>query len=101
MPSNKSKLECEELDYLYDAILSLKNKDDCYRFFEDICTIKEIKDLAQRLQVAKMLKQKKTYLDIAEVTGASTATVSRVNRSLNYGSDGYNLVFERIGYEEK
>lgn len=101
MPSNKSRLECEELDFLYDAILSLKNKEDCYRFFDDICTIKEIKDLAQRLQVAKMLKQKKTYLDIAEVTGASTATVSRVNRSLNYGSDGYNLVFERIGFKEK
>lgn len=101
MPSNKSKLECEELDYLFDAILSLKSKEECYKFFEDICTIKEIKDLAQRLEVAKMLKQKKTYLDIAEVTGVSTATVSRVNRALNYGSDGYNLVFERIGFEEK
>ena len=101
MASNKSKLECEELDYLFEAILSLESKEECNRFFEDICTIKEIKDLAQRIQVAKMLKQKKTYLDIAEATGASTATVSRVNRALNYGSDGYNLVFERIGFEEK
>lgn len=101
MPNNKSKLEYEELDFLYEAILCLKNKEECSRFFEDICTIKEIKDLAQRIQVAKMLKQKKTYLDIAKATGASTATVSRVNRSLNYGSDGYNIVFERIGFEEK
>jgi TrpR-related protein YerC/YecD len=97
----KSKLQSEDMDFLFDAILSLKSKEDCYRFFEDICTINEIKALEQRIQVAKMLKQKKTYLDIANATGASTATISRVNRALNYGSDGYNLVFERIEWEDK
>jgi TrpR-related protein YerC/YecD len=97
----KSKLESKEMDFLCDAVLSLKNREDVYRFLEDICTINEIKDLEQRLQVAKMLKQKKTYLDIASITGASTATISRVNRSLNYGSDGYNLVFERIDWKDK
>lgn len=88
------------MEFLFDAILSLKSKEDCYRFFEDICTINEIKALEQRMQVAKMLKQGKTYHDIAALTGASTATISRVNRSLNYGSDGYNLVFERVEWKE-
>jgi TrpR-related protein YerC/YecD len=96
-----SKLKTKEMEFLFDAILSLKDKEDCYRFFEDICTINEIKALEQRLQVAKMLKQGKTYHDIAALTGASTATISRVNRSLNYGSDGYNLIFERIEWKEK
>lgn len=76
--------------------MSLKTKEECYRFFEDICTINEIKALEQRLQVAKMLKNKKTYLDIAAATGASTATISRVNRCLNYGSDGYKIVLGRL-----
>jgi TrpR-related protein YerC/YecD len=97
----KSKLESAEMNFLCDAVLSLNTKEEVYRFLEDICTINEIKDLEQRLQVAKMLKQKRTYLDIASTTGASTATISRVNRSLNYGSDGYNLVFERIDWKEK
>lgn len=97
----KSKLESAEMNFLCDAVLSLNSKEEVYRFLEDICTINEIKDLEQRLQVAKMLKQKRTYLDIASTTGASTATISRVNRSLNYGSDGYNLVFERIDWKEK
>ncbi|MCM0650742.1 YerC/YecD family TrpR-related protein [Clostridium swellfunianum] len=97
----KSKLESEEMNFLCEAVLSLKTREEVYRFFEDICTINEIKDLAQRLEVAKMLKQKRTYLDIASTTGASTATISRVNRCLNYGSDGYNLVFERINWREK
>jgi TrpR-related protein YerC/YecD len=92
----RSHLETEEMDFLFDAILSLKDREECYRFFEDICTISEIKALEQRLQVAKMLKEKKTYLDIAKETGASTATISRVNKSLNYGSDGYNLILERM-----
>jgi TrpR-related protein YerC/YecD len=96
-----SKLKTKEMEFLFEAILSLKDKEDCYRFFEDICTINEIKALEQRLQVAKMLKQGKTYHDIAALTGASTATISRVNRSLNYGSDGYNLIFERIEWKEK
>ena len=89
------------MDFLFDAILSLKDKEECYKLFEDVCTINEIKALEQRLQVAKMLKQKRTYLDIASTTGASTATISRVNRSLNYGSDGYNLVFERIEWKDR
>jgi TrpR-related protein YerC/YecD len=97
----KSKLKNKEMEFLFEAILSLKDKDECYRFFEDICTINEIKALEQRLQVAKMLKQGKTYMDIANETGASTATISRVNRALNYGSDGYNLVFERIDWKEE
>lgn len=101
MSDIKSRLQSEEMDFLLDAILSLKDREECYRFFEDICTINEIKALEQRLQVAKMLKQGRTYNDIASLTGASTATISRVNRALNYGSDGYNLVFKRLKWEEK
>lgn len=97
----KSKLQSEEMDFLFDAILTLKDRDECYKFFEDVCTINEIKALEQRLQVAKMLKQKRTYLDIASTTGASTATISRVNRSVNYGSDGYKLIFERIEWKDR
>lgn len=96
MAEYKSKLENEAMDFLCDAILSLKNREECYRFFEDICTINEIQAMEQRLQVAKMLKEKRTYLDIASTTGASTATISRVNRCINYGEDGYNIVFERL-----
>jgi TrpR-related protein YerC/YecD len=91
-----SKLKSREMDYLAEAMLSLKTKEECYRFFEDIATIAEIKAFEQRLQVAKMLKDKKTYVDIANATGASTATISRVNRCLIYGSEGYNLVLERL-----
>jgi TrpR-related protein YerC/YecD len=86
----------DSVDYLFDAVLSLKNKDECYVFFEDICTVNELLYLSQRFEVAEMLRAKKTYLEIAEKTGASTATISRVNRSLNYGNDGYDLVFSRI-----
>ena len=78
-------------------IRSLENKEECYTFFEDICTINELLSLSQRFEVAKMLREHKTYLEIADKTGASTATISRVNRSLNYGNDGYDMVFERIG----
>jgi TrpR-related protein YerC/YecD len=85
-----------ELDKLFEAILNLKNPDECYLFFEDICTVNELQSLAQRLQVAKMLREQHTYLEIAEKTGASTATISRVNRSLNYGNDGYDMVFSRM-----
>jgi TrpR-related protein YerC/YecD len=84
------------VDYLFDAILSLKNAEECYIFFEDICTVNEILSLSQRFEVAKMLRNHNTYLEIAEKTGASTATISRVNRSLNYGNDGYDMVFARI-----
>lgn len=84
------------VDYLFEAILSLKDKEECYHFFDDICTVNELLSLSQRFEVAAMLRDKKTYLEIAEKTGASTATISRVNRSLNYGNDGYDMVFKRI-----
>ena len=92
-------IHTEAVDQLFDAILSLKNKEECYTFFEDVCTINELLSLSQRFEVAKMLRQKKTYLEISEKTGASTATISRVNRSLNYGNDGYEMVFERLHIE--
>lgn len=95
MQEYHSILESEEMDFLCDMILTLENREDCYRFFEDIFTITEIKAAEQRLHVAKMLYEKKTYQEIAHKTGASTATISRVNRCLNYGSDGYKRVLER------
>ena len=95
------KIRTEAVDYLFSAILSLKDKEECYTFFEDICTINELLSPSQRFEVAKMLREKRTYLEIAEKTGASTATISRVNRSLNYGNDGYDMVFDRIEKEEK
>jgi TrpR-related protein YerC/YecD len=95
-----SKLETPEMDYLVDAIRSLKTREEVYRFLEDVCTINEIKAMEQRLQVARMLKERRTYLDIASSTGASTATISRVNRSLNYGNNGYKVVFERVDWKE-
>lgn len=94
------KLRTEAVDYLFDAILSLQNREECYTFFEDVCTVNELLSLSQRFEVARMLRNQRTYLDIAEKTGASTATISRVNRSLNYGNDGYDMVFARIGNEE-
>ena len=81
---------------LFEAILTLQNVEECYQFFEDVCTIQELVASSQRFEVACMLTQKKTYLDIAEKTGASTATISRVNRSLTYGNDGYALVLKRL-----
>ena len=89
-------LKTESVDHLFDAILCLKDRAECYTFFEDVCTVNELFSLSQRFEVAKMLREQKTYLEIAEKTGASTATISRVNRSLNYGNDGYDMVFERI-----
>lgn len=90
------KIKSESVDRLFDAILSLQKKEECYDFFEDLCTVNELLSLSQRFEVASMLKAHKTYLEIAEKTGASTATISRVNRSLNYGNDGYEMVFERL-----
>lgn len=95
------KIRTEEVDHLFDAILSLQDREECYTFFEDVCTVNELLSLSQRFEVAHMLRQQKTYLDIAEKTGASTATISRVNRSLNYGNDGYDMVFERLDQENK
>ena len=94
------KIHTEAVDSLFDAILCLKDREECYTIFEDVCTINELLSLSQRFEVAKMLMDKRTYLDISEKTGASTATISRVNRSLNYGNDGYDMVFERIGLGE-
>ncbi len=96
----RSKIKDELVDQLFKAILSLETMEECYRFFEDLCTVNEIKSLAQRLEVARMLKEKKTYSEIAEKTGASTATISRVNRFLLYGSDGYNIVLDRISKKQ-
>lgn len=90
------KIKTEAVDQLFEAVLNLKNKEECYLFFEDVCTVNELLSLSQRFEVAKMLRERKTYLEIAEKTGASTATISRVNRSLNYGNDGYEMVFERM-----
>lgn len=90
------KIHTEAVDQLFDAILSLRNREECYTFFEDVCTINELLSLSQRFEVAKMLREKKTYLEISEKTGASTATISRVNRSLSYGNDGYEMVFGRM-----
>ena len=90
------KIQTEAVDHLFNAILSLKDKNECYSFFEDLCTVNELLSLSQRFEVATMLRERKTYLEIAEKTGASTATISRVNRSLNYGNDGYELVFQRM-----
>ncbi len=91
------KIRTEAVDALFDAVLNLKTREECYNFFEDLCTVNELLSLSQRFEVASMLRDHKTYLEIAEKTGASTATISRVNRSLNYGNDGYALVFERLG----
>lgn len=96
-----SKLKTPAVEQLFEAVLSLENKDECFDFFEDVCTINELLSLAQRFEVAKMLREHKTYLDIAEKTGASTATISRVNRSLNYGNDGYDRVFKRLNMLEE
>ncbi len=91
-----SKLHNESIDFLFNAILTLENIDECYAFFEDVCTIKEIQSIAQRFTVAQMLTEGKVYSDIVAETGASTATISRVNRSLNYGNDAYRTAFERL-----
>ena len=90
------KLRTEDVKDLFEAILTLQDVEECYAFFEDVCTVNEVLSISQRFAVAKMLRTKETYKDIAEKTGASTATISRVNRALNYGNDGYDMVFERL-----
>ena len=92
----KKGIKVEAVDRLFDAIMSLRNKEEYYEFFEDICTTNEVLAIAQRLEVAEMLYAEKTYNEIAEETGASTATISRVNRSINSGNGSYDLVFERL-----
>ncbi|MDD4377649.1 MAG: YerC/YecD family TrpR-related protein [Eubacteriales bacterium] len=97
--SYESKFKRDDIDELFKAILTLEDEEDCYRFFEDICTINEIHAIAQRLQVAKLLSEKKTYNEIEEITKASTATISRINKCLVYGADGYTRVLERLNKE--
>ena len=93
----EKKIKGDAPDLFFDAVLSLKNREECYAFFEDVCTVNDLLTLAQRFEVAKMLTEGHTYLEVAEETGASTATISRVNRSLNYGGgEGYEIVFERM-----
>lgn len=87
-------------DHLYEAVLQLRTTDECRRFFEDLCTISELRSMSQRVEVAHMLYEKKVYTDIAEKTGASTATISRVNKCLNYGTNGYNIVLKRLKESE-
>lgn len=94
------KLKTDAMDSLFEAILCLQSKEECYTFFEDLCTINELLSLSQRFEVATMLRDKKTYMEIVEKTGASTATISRVNRSLNYGCDGYEMVFSRLNKDK-
>jgi len=89
------KLKDLSTDYLFECILKLETTEECYSFFEDLCTITELKAMAQRLTVAKMLSEKRIYSEIAEETGASTATISRVNRSLIYGTGGYETVMKK------
>ena len=93
------KLRTDDVKDFFEAVLTLEDVEECYAFFEDVCTVNEVLSIAQRFAVAKMLRTKDTYKDIADKTGASTATISRVNRALNYGNDGYDMVFSRI--EEK
>ena len=90
------KIKDGNIDVLFEAILSLKNTEECYNFFEDICTVSEIKEMSKRLLAAKLLSDNCIYTDIAKRTGLSTATISRVNRSLKYGNDGYTMVLERL-----
>ncbi|MEG1427695.1 MAG: YerC/YecD family TrpR-related protein [Oscillospiraceae bacterium] len=95
-----TKLHDKNVDFLFQVVLSLKTEGECYKFFEDLCTVPEIKAMSQRLAVARMLSSKRVYSDIVAETGASTATISRVNRSLIYGCDGYDLVFNRVDGKE-
>ena len=92
-----NRLRDAHTDQLFQTVLCLETLDECYQFFEDLCTVSELKAMAQRLQVAKMLQEGRTYEQIIAETGASTATISRVKRCLNYGADGYRLVLQRQG----
>ncbi len=95
-----NKLKEKNFDFLIDAILALETREECTAFFEDLCTIPELKAMSQRLQVARMLSENRVYSDIVSETGASTATISRVNRSLIYGNDGYSVIFKRLSEHE-
>ncbi|MBQ7702865.1 MAG: TrpR-like protein YerC/YecD [Firmicutes bacterium] len=96
----ESKFKSDDIDELFKAILVLEDEEDCYRFFEDICTVNELYSIAQRLKVAKLLYQRETYEEIEAETSASTATISRINKCLRYGADGYRRILERLEEEE-
>ena len=96
-----SKIQSKDVDFLFDAILQLQTRDECYMFFEDLCTVQELKALSQRIAVAKMLDDKCVYTDIEARTGASTATISRVNKCLKYGNEGYIKALERMELRER
>ncbi len=91
-----SKMKDEKLDFLFSAILTLDSVEDCYNFFEDLCTVSELQEMSRRMQAARMLRANAVYAEIAAQTGLSTATISRVNRCLKYGSDGYNKVLDNL-----
>lgn len=95
------KLRGKALDELFDAVLTLETREECYQFFDDLCTVNEIQSLSQRLQVAKMIKQGYTYATIEKESGASTATISRVKRSLQWGNDAYTMILDRMNIETK
>ena len=95
------KVKNQQTDLLMQAVLELKTEEDAYRFFEDICTIAELKSMAQRPEVATLLRKKVTYQEIARKTGASSATISRVNRALTYGADGYQQVLDAIAGDDQ
>lgn len=99
-PAVNAKVKDSNVDLLFQAILALESVEECYSFFEDLCTVPELKAMSQRLVVAHMLSEKRVYSEIVSKTGASTATISRVNRSLSYGNDGYRLVFDRLEKKE-
>jgi TrpR-related protein YerC/YecD len=92
----QSKLKSTLIDQLFQTVLKLNDLESCYRFFEDVCTVNELQDLATRFEVARLLKEKKSYVEIVKLTKASTATISRVNRALLYGADGYQLAFKKL-----
>ena len=95
------KVHTQDIEKLMEGILCLQSVEECYAFFEDLCTVNELISLGQRFEVANMLRKQRTYNEVAEATGASTATISRVNRCLNYGSDGYDLVINRLKEKEE
>ena len=97
----ESKLKDEKLDYLFSGILSLETLEDCYHFFEDLCTVSELQEMSRRMQAARMLRANAVYADIAAQTGLSTATISRVNRSLSYGTGAYEKIFGRMKNKKK
>ena len=91
----------KNLDNLFNAVLQLKNLDECYDFFDDLCTTQELRSISQRLHVAKLLTQRKVYNEIVAETGASTATISRVKRTIEKGNNAYEMIFERLGADDR